>query len=87
MGKKILLLDTDKQFRKLVATVLEGRGHTVLEADSGAAGDDVVKQQSPDMVIVGGPFQDESGLDWINRLRRHDKQTQLAYVGLSIKEV
>ena len=87
MGKKILLLDTDKQFRKLVLTVLEGRGHTVLEAESGADGDLIVKKQEPDMVIVGGPFADESGLDWINRLRRHDKQTLLAYVGLSAKEV
>ena len=33
MGKQILLLDDDKAFRQLIAPVLEGRGHTVVQAN------------------------------------------------------
>ena len=87
MGKKILLLDTDASFRKLMAAVLEGRGHSVLEAENGAEGHAAVKKHQPDFIIVCGPFADESGLDWINRLRKGGDQTAVAYVGLSIKEV
>lgn len=87
MGKKILLLDNDQQFRKLMAGVLEGRGHSVLEAQTGAEGAIVVAEHAPDFAIVCGPFADESGLDWIHKMRKAGNKMPMAYVGLSPKEV
>jgi len=87
MGKKILLLDSDRHFRKLMGNVLEGRGHDVFEAETGAEGRNLIQRSHLDLAIICGPFSDESALDWINTLRKTDKEIIIAYVGLSIQEI
>ena len=87
MGKKILLVDSDQQFCKLVVPVLEGRGHKVFEADSGKQGEALLGKETLDLVIVCGPLPDGDALEWINSLRTKGNNVQIAFVAASSQEV
>ncbi len=87
MGKNILLLDDDKQFCKLMTSVLEGRGHKVLQAESGQQGWETLNKENLDLVIVCGPLPDKSGIDWITEIREKGNQVRCVFVGESQKEV
>jgi diguanylate cyclase (GGDEF)-like protein len=87
MGKNILLLEPDQQFRKLMVNVLEGRGHKVVQAETKARGSELLKQESPDMLVVCGPLPDDSGVDWIESLRQDGNCVQIVFVGTSQQDV
>jgi len=87
MGKKILLLDDDRQFCKLVVPVLEGRGHKVLQAESGQKGSQIVASETLDLVIVCGPLPDGDALEWINGLRNSGNSVQIVFVAATPQEV
>lgn len=87
MGKNILLLDDDKQFCKLMASVLEGRGHKVLQADSGEKGWETLNKENLDLVIVCGPLPDKTGVDWISEVREKGNDVRCVFVGQSQKDV
>jgi diguanylate cyclase (GGDEF)-like protein len=87
MGKKILLVDGDAQFCKLIVPVLEGRGHKVLQAETGARGDELLKKESLDLVIVSGPMPDGDAVEWINGLRISGNHIQVVFVGATFQEV
>ncbi|HEY9731218.1 MAG TPA: response regulator [Drouetiella sp.] len=87
MGKNILLLDDDKQFCKLMASVLEGRGHRVLQADSGEKGLEALNKENLDLVVVCGPLPDKTGVDWISDVRQKGNDVRCVFVGQSQKDV
>lgn len=87
MGKNILLLDDDKQFCKLMVSVLEGRGHKVHQAETGQQGWELLNKESLDLVIVCGPLPDNTGVEWISDIRSKGNQVQCVFVGASQKDV
>jgi len=87
MGKNILLLDDDKQFCKLMASVLEGRGHKVLQAETGEKGWETLNKENLDLVIVCGPLPDKTGIDWISEVREKGNDVRCVFVGQSQKDV
>ena len=87
MGKNILLLDDDKQFCKLMVSVLEGRGHKVHQAETGQQGRDLLSKENLDLVIVCGPLPDNTGIEWISDIRKTGNQIQCVFVGASQKEL
>ncbi len=52
MAKKILIIDDDIDFREQARVVLESQNYEVLEADSGAAGLKLIKEQHPDFILL-----------------------------------
>ena len=86
MGKQILLLDDDKAFCKLMASVLEGRGHKVVQAHSGAEGKEAVAQNGVDLIIACAPLQDGTGIEWVDNLRKSGNTVPLVFVGATVKE-
>lgn len=80
MGKNILLLDDDRQFCKLVAPVLEGRGHKVFQAETALQGSQVLEKESLDLVIVCGPLPDGDAVEWINSIRQAGHNVQVVFV-------
>lgn len=89
MGKQILLVDSDLQFAKLVASVLEGRGHKIVQADSlKAAEAALTKPETPyDLMILGSPMPQGDELHWILERRRSGMITKLVLVGESSKHI
>ncbi|HEY9784208.1 MAG TPA: response regulator [Candidatus Obscuribacterales bacterium] len=87
MGKNILILEPDTQFCKLVVPVLEGRGHRVIQADSGKTGREIVERESLDLVIVSGPLPDFDGVDWITGLREKGNNVQVVFIAPSQQDL
>lgn len=48
---KILIVDDEASIRNMIATVLRPKGHTVIEADNGVTALDLIKTQSPQLII------------------------------------
>ena len=65
MGKNILLYDEDKQFSKLMSSVLEGRGHNVLNSDSADASN-VLRREDLDLIILAGPLKETDQITWLS---------------------
>ncbi|MDR3616100.1 MAG: response regulator [Candidatus Obscuribacterales bacterium] len=65
----ILVLDDDTRFRHLAATILETRGHKILEAPNARSAMSIAEEQAPDLAIVDYRLTDIDGLQWITWLR------------------
>jgi len=82
MGKKILLLDGDQQFTKLVSPVLEGRGHSVTNAHIAVAPSDL-QVGDLDLIILSSPMADSDELEWLTRLRNEGYNTKVILIAKS----
>ena len=52
MGKKILLIDDDADFRDAVRTLLGAEGYTIFTADDGKAGFETAKKELPQLILL-----------------------------------
>ena len=64
-----LVIDDEKQIRKLLRIVLEEQQYRVLEAESGRQGIAEVAQRKPDVVLLDLGLPDMDGLEVLKRLR------------------
>ncbi|MBX9692476.1 MAG: response regulator, partial [Cyanobacteria bacterium] len=80
MGKKILIVDKDPQFRKLIVPIFESRGHAVLQAENGAEGTRVLGAERPDLVIIGSPLPDRSSSEIISEIRERERSLDLVFI-------
>src|SRR5262249_45071948 len=51
-GKRILVVDDEEEIRKLVRRLLTDRGHAVIEADRGLIALRLVKEETPDLIVL-----------------------------------
>lgn len=49
--KKVLIIDDDADYRRLISEILQMEGWSVLEAADGEAGLEIVREQRPDVVL------------------------------------
>jgi CheY-like chemotaxis protein len=78
----ILVVDDDAVNRLLLATILEPRGHAVLECADGGVAIAALDDCSADLIIVDMQMPHVDGLELIKRLRRdrrHDRTAVLLY--------
>lgn len=80
MGKTILIVDKDQQFRKLIAPIFEGRGHKVLQAENGREGKEFCSNDKPDLVVIGSPLPDTSGIQWVEDVRKVGHDMEIVFV-------
>lgn len=66
----ILIIDDEPSIRRLMRTILEGDGHSVLEASNGRHGLDVYRERPVDLVITDIVMPEMDGLDLILELTR-----------------
>lgn len=87
MGKNILLVEQDKSFCKLIVPVLEGRGHKVIQVDSGKEGKGVIQKENMDMVLLGAPLPDDNCFDWLTALRATGNKIPVTFIASSQPEL
>jgi CheY-like chemotaxis protein len=68
--KRILLVDDDDSFRKMLRKTLVKMGFEVAEAHNGSEALKVFGQNSPDLVLTDIVMPEKEGLETINALRR-----------------
>ncbi|PZM77691.1 MAG: hypothetical protein DKT66_25775 [Candidatus Melainabacteria bacterium] len=87
MGKNILLVEQDKSFCKLIVPVLEGRGHKVIQVESGKEGKGVIQKENLDMVLLGAPLPDDNCFDWLTALRATGNKIPVTFIAASQPEL
>ena len=64
-----LIIDDEKQIRRLLRLALEGADHQVYEAETGQAGLAEIVHRRPDMVLLDLGLPDMDGVKVLRRLR------------------
>jgi two-component system KDP operon response regulator KdpE len=64
-----LIIDDEKQIRRLLRLALEGADHQVFEAESGQAGLEEIAYRRPDIVLLDLGLPDLDGVKVLRRLR------------------
>ncbi len=65
----ILLIEDDKQFRNFVKEVLLAEGYTVLQAEDGSQGVEMIKEHDPDLIITDLLMPRKDGVRLITETR------------------
>lgn len=68
--KKILIIDDDHSFRRVLEYNLQEEGYDVLSASSGEDGLVLFAEQSPDLVITDMKLNGISGLDVLHVVKK-----------------
>lgn len=79
----LLVIDDEKQIRRLLRVTLEGEGYKVRETETGLLGLQEVAHQAPDGIILDLGLPDLDGTEVIRRLREWSKVPVLV---LSVRE-
>ncbi len=69
-GATILLVDDDPDLRRILAASMETLGYKVIAADDGAAGLEVLRTHTPDLVMVDFAMPGMNGADFATAARR-----------------
>jgi len=78
-----LVIDDEKQIRRLLRIVLEEHNYRVLEADSGRQGLAEAAQRKPDVVLLDLGLPDADGIEILRRLR---EWSQVPVLILSVRD-
>jgi two-component system, OmpR family, phosphate regulon response regulator PhoB len=62
MGKRVLIVDDDPDVRLFSQTVLEENGYIPVLATNGEEGEEAVKKEKPDLIVLDVLMPRESGI-------------------------
>jgi two-component system KDP operon response regulator KdpE len=79
----LLVIDDERQIRRLLRVTLEGAGYQVREAETGQLGLQEVAHQAPDGIILDLGLPDLDGTEVLRRLR---EWSQVPVLVLSVRE-
>jgi two-component system, OmpR family, KDP operon response regulator KdpE len=82
-GARILVIDDEKQIRRMLKTALTGFGYDIAEASSGQEGLNQTSIFHPDLIVLDLGLPDFDGVEVVRRLR---EWTQVPVVVLSVRE-
>jgi len=76
-GKRILIMDDDRQIRDMIRAVIEREGHVALEASDGKQGVRLCRRESVDLVITDIFMPETDGLQAIREIRQDSPGTKI----------
>lgn len=82
-GKRILVVDDEEDIRKLVRRLLTEKGHHVIEADGGLVALRLVKEQTPDLILLDAMLPELHGFDIARRIKGSEKYGAIPVVMMS----
>lgn len=80
---KILIVDDSLAMRRIIRRSLRQagfEGHDVVEAADGKAALDVVKAESPNLILSDWNMPEMNGIDFLKALRADGDQTPLGFI-------
>jgi twitching motility two-component system response regulator PilH len=69
MKKKILTVDDEYQTREIIATILEENGYAPLTAKNGKEALKMMKEESPDLIVLDVLMPEKSGIKLYRELK------------------
>jgi DNA-binding response OmpR family regulator len=82
-GKRILVVDDEDDIRKLVRRLLTDRGHAVMEADRGHIALRLVKEETPDLILLDAMLPEVHGFDIARRIKGSAKYGSIPILMMS----
>jgi len=83
MSKKVLIVDDDPDVRLFNATVVEESGFIPVEAENGEQGLKMVKEETPDLVILDVLMPRQSGIRLYRELKTDSSLKNVKVIMLS----
>jgi two-component system, OmpR family, phosphate regulon response regulator PhoB len=83
MGKRILVVDDDPDVRLFSQTVLEENGYIPILTTNGEEGEEAVKKEKPDLIILDVLMPRESGIRLYRKLKTNKKFKDIPIIMLS----
>jgi len=82
-GRKALLIDDEPQALAMMEEALKSVGYNVLKSTDGKTGLEIVKKESPDLLVLDLMLPGMSGFEIIDSLRSDDKTAALPVIVLT----
>lgn len=82
---KILIVDDEKDIRRLISHTLGFHGHEVLEAGSGEEAIEKVREAKPDLIVLDIMMPDMDGWDVLRELRKRGLRGKTLVLVLTAK--
>jgi len=83
---KILLVDDEEDFRKLLAFWLKSRGYCVVTAGNGQEAIQSVKLENPDIIFLDINMPVLDGLDTLKELREFNKDVPVIIISAHVDD-
>lgn len=77
---RILVIDDDEDVRQMLRRILEHAGHEVVEADNGAVGVKLFREEPSDLVITDIIMPEKEGIETIRDLRKLQKEVKIVAI-------
>ena len=84
-GKRILVVDDDRNLRKIIATNLELAGYEVVAAEDGNAALRVLDEMQPDLILLDVMMPGKDGYETAREIRRHPVNANVPIIMLTAK--
>ena len=82
-GKLILVVDDEEDIRKLLRRLLTDKGHRVIEADRGLLALRLVKEHTPDLIVLDAMLPELHGFDIARRIKGSEKYGAIPIIMIS----
>lgn len=79
----VLLVEDNETIRDAFSILLEESGYAVLQADRGAAGIEIAREKSPDLILLDLGLPDMDGLEVARTLSRDSETREIPIVALT----
>ncbi|MCD1295737.1 response regulator [Methanocella sp. CWC-04] len=83
MGNKVLIIDDEKSICELVELALSGKGYEVKTAFRGEKGVDLVKEFSPDLILLDMLMPDIDGTEAARLIKKMEKGKDIPIILMS----
>ncbi len=80
----ILIIEDEHVFRMIYRGVLENAGFTVLEAENGKKGWDIVREKKPDLVLLDLILPEMNGYEVLKRIRQDPVTKDIPIIVFSV---
>jgi two-component system, OmpR family, alkaline phosphatase synthesis response regulator PhoP len=84
-NKTIMVVDDNPDIITIVKTILEGKGHSVMSAASGAELLNMLKGQKPDLIILDIMMPEMDGLEVLSKLKAMSETATIPVILLTAK--
>lgn len=84
-GKKITVIDDERELVDTIKAFLEGRGFEVSVAYGGTRGLDIIREELPDLVLLDVNMPDLDGRDVLSKLKKEEATKNIPVIILSAR--
>lgn len=83
---KILLVDDEADFRELMVSWLESKGYSVMTAGDGNTAVRLVKEETPDLMLLDLRMPDIYGAEALKKIRQLDKNLPVIVISAYVND-